>query len=76
MHHDLIGVLGRVLRVALAPVVADGVGEDGTSVVEASGGDGATGGGVALETVLGILVPEVERAVRASCAEGAVDRVE
>lgn len=76
VHHDLVRVLWRVLRVPLAPVVADGVGEDGAGVVEAGAGDGAAGGGVTLEAVLGVLVPEVECTVGASCAEGAVDGVE
>lgn len=76
VHHNLVRVLRRVLRVSLTPVVANGVGKDGSGVVEAGGGDGASSGGVTLETVLGVLVPEVECAVRASCAKGAVDRVE
>lgn len=48
---------------ALAPVVANGIGEDASRLVELRRGDATTHVGVALETVLGILVPEVERAV-------------
>jgi hypothetical protein len=45
-------------------------------VVEVCATDAAADFGVALETVLGILVPEVECAVAAGSAEGAVDGVE
>lgn len=76
VHHDLVRVLGRVLRIALAPVVADGVGEDGPGVVEAGGGDGASGSGVTLEAMLCILIPEVECAIGAGCAERSVNGVE
>ena len=76
MQHDLVRVLLVVAGVALAPVVADGVGEDGAVVVEGAGGDGAADGRVALQAVLGDAVPEVKCAVGAGGAEGAVLRVE
>lgn len=63
MHHDLVLILQRVPRVALAPVVADGVGEDAAVVVEARRRDGAARRRVALQAVLGVFVPEVECAI-------------
>lgn len=63
-------------RIALTPVVANGVGEDTAAAIEAGGGDAAADGGVALEAVLGVLVPEVEGAVGAGGGEGAVEGVE
>lgn len=76
MQHDLDGVLLRVVLVALAPVVADGVGEDGPALVEGGRRDAAADVGIPLEAMLGVLVPEVKRPVRPGRAEGAVDRVE
>lgn len=76
MQHDLVGVRGRVALVALAPVVADGVGKDAARLVERCRRDAAADVGVALEAVLRVLVPEVEGAVATGCAEGAVLRVE
>lgn len=72
VHHDLVRVLGRVCRVALAPVIADGVGEDGAILVEVCGRDGAPDLWVSLESVLGDSVPEVVRSIGASGAKGAV----
>ena len=76
MQHDLDGLLRRVLRVALAPVVAHGVREDVASAVEGRRHDLPADLRVALEAVLGVLVPEVEGPVGAGGAEGAVLRVE
>lgn len=76
MHHDLVWVVWSVGLEALAPVVADGVGEDVAVEAEARARDWGADGWVALEAVLGVLVPEVESSVRAGCAEGAVDWVE
>jgi hypothetical protein len=70
------GVLWGVVAVAFAPVVAHGVGEDVTVAAEGGGGDGATDFGVALETVLGVFVPEVKCAIWTCRAECAVDGVE
>jgi hypothetical protein len=76
VQHDLVGVLGVVGCVSLVPIVGDGVGEDGAVVVKVGAADAAADFGVALETVLGVLVPEVECAVAAGGAEGAMDGVE
>lgn len=76
MQHDLVRKLRGVCRVALAPVIADSVGEDTAGLVESSRGDGTADGRVALQTVLCILVPEMESAVTTGSAEGAVNGVE
>lgn len=76
MQHDLIGRLRGIDCVAFAPVVADSVGEDGAGTVECCGRDGPADLRVPLESMLGVLVPEMEGAVGAGCAEGAVHRVE
>ncbi len=76
MEHDLVRVLWVVGGVTLAPVVTDSVGEDVAVEGEGGGDDGAADGWVALETMLGVLVPEVEGSVGAGGAEGAVDWVE
>ena len=76
MQLDLDGVLRSVSAKALAPVVADGIRENVAVAGEARGGDGAADLGVPLEAVLGVLVPEMEGAVGACGAEGAVLRVE
>ena len=75
MQHHLDGIALRVVLVALGPVVTNGVGEDAARLVERGGGDAAADVGVPLEAVLGVLVPEVKRAVGAGRAEGAVDGV-
>lgn len=76
MQHDLVRVLRRVAGVALAPVVADAVCEDGAIAVEGAGRDGPANRRVALEPVLSHAVPEVKGAVRSGGAERAVLRVE
>ena len=76
MQHHLDGIALRVVLVALGPVVTNGVGKDASVLVEGGGRDAAAHVGVALETVLGVLIPEVERTVGAGRAEGAVDGVE
>jgi len=73
---DLDGVVLGISTVALAPVVADGVGENVSVLAEARRDDAAADFGVALKTVLGVLVPEVEGTVGAGGGEGAVLRVE
>lgn len=76
MHHDFIQSLGSVSAVSLAPIVADGISKNVSIPVERRRGDGSSNERVALETVLGVLIPEVERAVAAGGAERAVLRVE
>lgn len=69
MEHDFGGVVLAVAIVTLAPVVADGVREDGTSRVESSSGDTTTNSWVPLQSMLSIFVPEVESPVTTSSAE-------
>lgn len=76
MKHDLCLDVLVVVRVTLAPIVRDGVCKNGAAAVERGRGDGSTNLRVALETVLGILVPEVKGTVSSSSAKGSVDRVE
>lgn len=76
MQHDLIGRLRGIDGVAFAPVVADRVGEDATGAIECRGRYGSADLRVPLESVLGVLVPEMEGAVGAGCAESPVHRVE
>jgi hypothetical protein len=76
MKLDLDGVVLRVATKTLAPVVTDGVGKDVSVFAEACCDDAAADLGVSLETVLGVLVPEVEGTVGASGGEGAVLWVE
>lgn len=76
MQHNLDRVVLVIGLVALGPVIAHRVRKDVAVAVEVGGRDGRAHVGVALEAVLGVLVPEVESPVRAGCREGAVNRVE
>lgn len=76
MQHDLVRVIRGVGGVALVPIVRDGVGEDGAVVVEVGAADASANLGVTLQTVLGVLVPEVEGAVTTGGAKGTMNRVE
>jgi hypothetical protein len=66
----------RIASKPLTPIIAHGIRKDISIFAEARGDDAATDFRVPLETVFGILVPEVECAVGAGGAEGAVLRVE
>ena len=76
MKHHLDRIALGVVLVALGPIVTNSISEDGTVLVEGSGGDAAADVGVTLETVLGVLVPEVECSIGTGCAECAVDGME
>jgi hypothetical protein len=76
MQLDLDRVLGVVPTVPFTPVVADRVRENIACTRERRSRDASANLWVALETVLCVLVPEVEGAIAASGAEGAVDGVE
>lgn len=76
VEHDLVRVVLIVSHVALAPVVADGVRKDGAPGVERRRRDAASDRWVSLEPMLGVLVPEVERAVATGSGESAMLRVE
>jgi hypothetical protein len=72
MQHHLRRRGGSVALIALAPVVTNRIREDVPRRTEARRGDRTADRGIALESVLGVLVPEVEGAVGAGGAEGAV----
>jgi hypothetical protein len=77
VQQNLVRVCRAVALVSLAPIVTDGVGKDGARLVERRRRDAASDIRVALQTVLGVLVPEVERAVaarRAKCSMLGVER--
>lgn len=76
MQHDFIHCLRCIDRVPFTPIIADGVGKNVTGVVERRRRDGAPDLRVALEAVLGVLVPEMEGAVTAGGAESAVHGME
>lgn len=76
MQHDLVDSLLGIGGVTLAPVVADGVSEDISITVESARSDRASDSGITLETVLRILIPEVESTIGTCSAEGTMDRVE
>lgn len=76
MQHDFIRQLLCIGRIAFAPIVTDSVSEDIPGTIERGAGDRASDGGIALETMFGVLVPEVKGAVTAGGAEGAVLRME
>lgn len=76
VQHDLVGVLWVVRSIALAPVVGYCIGEDTASSVEGSRADCASNLGVTLQSVFGVLVPEMESAIAACSTEGTVLWVE
>jgi hypothetical protein len=76
MQLNLNRILRIIATVSLTPIVAHRIRKDIAGSAESSCSDAAADFGVAFEAVLGVLVPEVEGAVRAGGAEGAVDRVE
>ena len=76
MQHNLINPSLPTLPIPLTPIIADRICKDIASPVEARRADGAADLRVALEAVLGVLVPEVEGAVAAGGGEGAVYGVE
>jgi hypothetical protein len=76
MQHNLIRILRIISSITLVPVVRNSISENAAIVVEVCAGDAAADFRVAFETVLGVLVPEVECAVATGGAEGSVDGVE
>ena len=76
VQHNLIGTLRGIGGVTFAPVVANCISEDISGAIESSGGNRAANGGIALQAVFGIFVPEVECTIGTGSAEGAVNGVE
>lgn len=69
-------MLWVVGAIPFAPVIADGVGKDVTILAEACGCDGAADFRIPFEPMFGVLVPEMECAIRARSAECTMYRVE
>jgi hypothetical protein len=76
MQLDLHGITLIIPRIPLTPIIADSIRKDIAILAEARRDDGAAYFRIAFETVFGVLVPEMECAVRAGGAEGAVLGVE
>jgi hypothetical protein len=76
MQLDLDRILCIIASIALTPIIADRICKYIASPTEPGGSNAATNLRVAFETVLCVLVPEVECAVGAGGAKGAVDGVE
>ena len=76
VQHDLVGVVCPVALVTLAPIVAHRVSEDVASPAEVCRSDATSHVRVALQSVLGVLVPEVECAIGTCGGECTMDRVE
>lgn len=76
MQHNLIRILRIIPRVPLGPIITDRIRKDISRLVECRADNRAADFGITLETVLGVLVPEVEGAVTTGSAERSVDGVE
>ena len=76
MQHDFIRHLRHVALKTFTPIITHGVRENITRTGEISRADAAADLGEALKAVLSVLVPEMEAAIGAGGAEGAVLRVE
>lgn len=76
MQHDLIHPSGHIRRIPFTPIITDTIRKDPARTVEIRRADGAAHLRVPLQPMLGVLVPEMEGAVAAGGAEGAVLRVE
>ena len=76
MQHNLVRHLRRVALEALTPIIANRIRKDIPTPREVSRSDTAPDLRKPFQSVLSILVPEMERAITASGAECAVDGVE
>ena len=76
MQHDLIGQLRRVRAIPLTPVITHTVSENIPLSRKVRGRYRPSDFGIPFQSVLSILVPEMERPVGASSAEGTVLRME
>lgn len=76
MQHNLDRIVLRVVLVPLAPIVTNGISKDAAVLVECRCRNAASHVGISLETMLCVLVPEMERTIRTGCAKGPVDGVE
>jgi hypothetical protein len=69
-------ILRRIRTKPLTPIIRNRIRKDVAIFIEIRRRNGAPDFRVALQPVLGVLVPEVEGAVATGCAERAVDGVE
>lgn len=76
MQHNLIRQLRRITLETLTPIITNRVREDIPRPRESRRADGPSHFWEPLESVFSVLVPEMEGAIAASRAEGAVDGVE
>ena len=76
MKHYFVGGLLSIGGISLTPVIAYGVGEDGSGAVESGARDRSADGRISLQSMLRVFVPEVECAVAPCRAESPVNRVE
>lgn len=76
MQHDFVWEILVVVSIALGPIIADSICKDVSCPVKRRCRDRSSDLRVALQSVLGVAVPEVERAVTTGCAKGTVLWVE
>lgn len=76
MQHDLVDCLLRIARISLTPIITNSICKDATIAVERCAGNGSANIRIPFQSVLCVLIPEMECAVAASSAESAVNRVE
>lgn len=76
VQHDFIRQLRRIGVEPFTPIIADRIGENAARAIERGRADGAPDLGVPLQPILGILIPEMERAVAPRGREGPLHRVE
>lgn len=75
MHHDLIGRLRRVICIPFTPIIANGIRENIPRLIKRGARNRAPDGRIPLQTMLGILIPEMERPIATRRAKRAVDGV-
>ena len=76
MQHDLDRIIRRIMRIALAPIITDRVRKNIPIAIERRRRDGPSNLWISFQSVLRVLVPEMEGAIAARRAECAVNRME
>jgi len=76
MEHHFVHVLGRIVLKTFTPIVADPVRENRTVSIEIGGRDGTTYGRIALEPMVCVFIPKMERPVGPGGAERPKDWME
>lgn len=76
MQHNLTRILLVIELIPFAPIITDRIGENASRAIEVRCTDTAAHLWIALETMFGVLVPEVKGPVAAGSTEGAVHGVE